>query len=494
MRISIDKDYAKPLYRQIEERLRSGILDGSLATETRLPATRQLARELGVSRATVDSAYAELATSGLVDRRAGSGTYVADAGRAAPDPGEWPLWQVEAAQRALGVASPGIQAIPANLEASGVVSFASVSDPRSFRLGEYVRALTEAAKEAGAAALELPPPLGLEALRAEFTNLLSSQGVSAPPSSILVSSGARQSLSLVASTLLTAGDTVVVEDPTDELALEFFRVRELRIVGCPVDSRGMRVELLESLLQRHHPKLIYTAPTFHDPTGSVMSSDRRRQLVRLGAKYNIPILESDQASDLRFKGRGAPALATLGESGGVIYARSFSHAVAPGLPLGFLVARGPILGALARAKRAADLGTNGLAQRAFARYLATGDYARHVRRLRRANLERLRILVEALEAHLPLLEFSPPKGGLYLWVRLPEGVDVAALLPASQREGVEFGAGPRFFVEPASGGQYARLSFAALTEEEILEGVERLARAVAHVEDETAGREVAALS
>jgi GntR family transcriptional regulator / MocR family aminotransferase len=280
---------------------------------------------------------------------------------------------------------------------------------------------------------------------------------------------------------------VLVESPTYNLALELFRALDLQIVGVPIDEQGMCVERLEPLLQQHHPRLIYTIPNFQNPTGSCLSGGRRRQLVALADRYNIPLLEDDFVGDLRYEGRVQPALKTLDPGGRVVYMGTFSKMLMPGLRVGFLVAEGPVLRRLVDMKRVSDLTTPTLMQRALEAYVNVGRYQAHVRRSGRLYRQRRDAMLAAIKRHLPAeVQVNPPHGGLFLWLRLPEELSCLDLLPLAVEAGVEYAPGTRFFPNPADGESYLRLNFATQASAEIEEGIQRLARALRRLTDSTA--------
>jgi len=165
--------------------------------------------------------------------------------------------------------------------------------------------------------------MGHAPLRETITHILASQGLQIRSENVLITAGSQQALSLVSQLLLKPGDVILVESPTYSGALELFRALDFEVVGIPVDGQGMQVEMLEKLLQQYHPKLIYTIPNFHNPTGTCLSSPRRHQLIILADRYNIPILEDDFVGDLRYEGRTQPALKALDPGGRVIYVSTF---------------------------------------------------------------------------------------------------------------------------------------------------------------------------
>jgi GntR family transcriptional regulator/MocR family aminotransferase len=485
MRIPLDRQSEVPLYQQIETYLRQGILSGSLAAETRLPASRQLARDLGVNRITVESAYAVLETDGLIYSKMGSGTYVLPpnplSAFSKDKPGNaWPLWQ----QR---LASNGGSAITASDEEttkasrhSRLISFASgIGDAHLFPAEDFRKVLQTVMRRDGIAALDYGEPSGHAPLRETITHILASQGLQTRSENVLITAGSQQALSLVSQLLLKPGDVIMVESPTYSGALELFRALGFKVVGVPVDRHGMQVEALETLLQQHHPKLIYTIPTFHNPTGTCLSSQRRIQLIVLADRYNIPILEDDFVGDLRYEGRAQPALKALDPGGRVIYVSTFSKILMPGLRVGFLVAEGPIYQRLVDFKRVNDLATSTLIQRALEVYVTVGRYQSYLRRSCQLFRKRRDAMLSAIEQYLPVdINLDPPQGGLFIWLALPEYLSSETLLPLAWEEGVEFSPGGGFFSGGLEGRNWLRLNFVAQAPDQIEEGIQRLGKAM----------------
>jgi GntR family transcriptional regulator/MocR family aminotransferase len=290
--------------------------------------------------------------------------------------------------------------------------------------------------------------------------------------------------------LLRPGDVVLVESPTYSGALDLFRSLEARILGVPMDEQGMQVEKAEEVLRTARPRLIYTIPTFHNPTGTCLSGPRRRQLIALADRYNVPILEDDYVGDLRYDGHAQPALKALDPGGRVIYVSTFSKMLMPGLRVGFLLAAGPVYEQLLLCKRVTDLATSSLMQRALEAYITVGRYQAHLRRACQVYRRRRDAMLAALSRYLPAeARCLPPQGGLFVWLQLPPGLSASELYPLALEEGVAFAPGALFF--PGERAQpYLRLTFAMHPPEIIEEGMRRLGRAVerllAHREKQTA--------
>src|SRR5512138_405000 len=442
MRIPLDRDSTTPLYQQIKSHLRSSILSGALAAETRLPASRALAHSLGVNRITVESAYDELEAEGLIFARVGSGTYVLPVRELPPLPKDsseaaWPLWQrpVREANASFTEAAPD-----AMLKAAGhpePISFAGgLSDSRLFPAEDFRKVLQSVMRRDGIAALGYGDPEGHVPLRVTIAHILGSQGLQVRPENVLITAGSQQAISLVGQLLLKPGDVILVESPTYSGALDLFRALGFRIVSVPVDKQGMQVEALEKLLQQHHPKLIYTIPNFHNPTGTCLSGARRHELIVLADRYNVPILEDDFVGDLRYEGRTQPALKALDPGGRVIYVSTFSKMLMPGLRVGFLVADGPVFDGLVRFKHASDLATSSLVQRALEAYVTVGRYQGHLRRSSQEFKRRRDAMAAAIQRYLPSgTHLDVPQGGLFLWLQLPNGVSADDLLPTACERG-----------------------------------------------------------
>lgn len=483
MRIPIDPKSDIPLYQQIEDHLRKSILSGNLPVDTRLPASRQLARDLGVNRTTVENAYSALEAEGLVFSKMGSGTYVLPVYPIPSIPKNnsdtLPLWQMNLQKNVFATSDTAEDM----LQASGhthPINFASgISDARQFPVEEFRKVIQSVMRRDQIDALEYGERRGYAPLREGIARILASQGLQTHPENVLITAGSQQAIFLASQVLLKPNDIVLVEDPTYSAALDLFRTLGVQIVGIPVDSQGMQVEKLETLLQQYHPKLIYTIPNFHNPTGTCLSSARRRELILLAGKYNVPILEDDFVGDLRYEGHTQPSLKSLDPGGQVIYVSTFSKMLMPGLRVGFIVADGPVYDSLLNFKRLSDLATSTLIQRALDAYMTVGRYQTYLHRSNQIFRARRDAMVNAIKKYLPdHVNYEIPKGGLFIWLRLPKSISANELLPIACKEGVAFSPGNSFFIDGISGEDWLRLNFASQPVEDIEEGVKRLGNAL----------------
>ncbi len=485
MRIPLDRQNSQPLYEQIETYLRQGILSGSLPPNTRLPACRELARDLGVNRITVENAYSNLEADGLVFSRVGSGTYVLSPNplppvqKSSPE-APWPLWQQDLQARNI---RPKVGMADEMLRQAGhahPISFANgISDSRQFPAEDFRKVLQNVMRRDGKDALEYGDRAGYGPLRESIAHILASEGLQVQADNILITAGSQQAIALVAQVLLKPEDVILVENPTYSSAADLFNRLGFRVVGIPMDGQGMQVEKLEKLLQQYHPRLIYTIPNFHNPTGTCLTSTRRRELIVLSDRYNVPILEDDFVGDLRYEGRAQPALKSLDPGGQVIYVSTFSKMLMPGIRVGFLATDGPVYDSLLNFKRLSDVATSNLIQRGLEAYVTVGRYQAYLRKSIQIFRKRRDAMVEAIEKYLPEgVKYEPPQGGLFLWLRLPEGMSADELLSLAVEEGVSFAPGSHFFLEEGAGRGWMRLNFVSQPAEEIEEGMKRLGRVI----------------
>ncbi len=484
MRISIDKESKIPIYLQIVDYFSESILSGRLEAEMRLPSMRKLASDLGISRITVENAYAKLEADGLVGGRIGSGTYVLSihvdqTTERSNQLSTWPVWQQGPVARSKKALQDSFFSnMDDGVGPSDPVYFSGgIGDPNLFPVRDFGRVMQRVIRKDGVAGLSYGEPNGYEPLRKTISQILASIGIGISFKNILITTGSQQALNLVAMALLQNGDNVIVEKPTYNGALDLFDALHINPIGIPVDAEGMCVEELEPLLQTYHPKLIYTVPTFQNPSGMSMSSSRRRQLINLARRYNVPILEDDYVGDLRYEGLARPALKSLDQTGNVIYVSTFSKMLMPDLRVGFLAASGPIYDRLVNLKCLSDLATSNLFQRSLNAYLSVGSYHSHLRKMTRIYKRRRDIMISAVNSFLgDHVIYHIPQGGMFLWLKLKHPLPSDLLIQRSLQEGVGFAPGNGFFKEKTEGEDYIRLNFAYQTDESIVRGVKRVGK------------------
>jgi 2-aminoadipate transaminase len=322
-------------------------------------------------------------------------------------------------------------------------------------------------------------PQGYKPLR-EFlcAKLKRDAGIKCGADDIMIVSGSLQALDLVNQTLLARGDTVIVEQETYQGALNRLTRLGVTAIGIPLDGEGMRMDALASKLAELkakgvRPKYIYTIPTVQNPTATIMPETRRAELLKLSQEYGVPVFEDDCYADLIWDGKRPPAVYAMAEKGGVIHIGSFSKSIAPALRVGFIVAPWEMMSRMLALKT--DAGSGALEQMVLSEYCAP-HFATHVPKLTRGLRKKLDTLMEALNEQFgTAAEFEDPKGGIFLWVKLPDNVDTLKLYQAALAAGVAINPGPEWSTHKAYSGSRLRLCFASPSEQQIREGVAVLA-------------------
>jgi len=488
VRIPLDREKPVALPRQIQAHLERLIRERLLAPGVKLPATRELAQELGVNRATVAQAYEELVAAGWARAHVGQGTFVAEPPgvQVAPGPAEprpaplnWPGLFSRSAQIVAADDDRTRALVSAAAATPGVITFAGgMPDSGLFPTEAFRRVLNDVIREDGASLLQYYPAGGYPPLRQYLSTYLLRFGLEARPDDILIVNGSQQGFDLIARTLLDPGDAVAIEEPTYPRALQVFRSFGAQPLAVPWDAAGPRVDVFERLLDRHAPKLFYCQPSAHNPTGLSLAPETARRLLQAAGRHQVPIVEDGFDGSLYYGARPAVPLKAGDTHGVVLYIGTFSKILFPGLRLGWVVGAPPILERLQAAKQLADLHTSALLQAAVHRFCERKLLDRHVVRVAREYARRRALLLAALRRRMPReTTWTEPTGGFSLLVTLPPGLDAEALLPAAIERGVAFTPGATFFVD-GGGARTLRLSFSSVAAGRIDEGVRRLAETI----------------
>ena len=406
-------------------------------------------------------------------------------------------WSHAYAQRTRTLTSSTIRELLKLTERPGVISFAGgLPAPDLFPLEAFLAACQRLLSETstGRLALQYGPTEGYLPLREMIARHTARYGIRAEPENVLITGGSQQALDLIGKLLIDPGDRVLVEAPTYLGALQAFNVFGPAYTSVPIDQDGLQIGPLEAAL-RAGPKFMYLLPNFQNPAGVTLSLARRQAVVALADEYDIPIVEDDPYGQLRYEGDHLPPLLVLNRerrgapganrfNGRVIYLSSFSKILAPGLRLGWVVAPPEVIGKLVQLKQGADLHTSTFTQMAAYEVARGGFLDSHIRRLRQAYRDRRDVMLASLAEHFPGewgVTWTRPQGGLFVWARLPAGMDAKRLLEAALAENVAFVPGDSFFAPgtPADEAQRClRLNFSYPSPELIQEGIRRLAAAV----------------
>lgn len=365
----------------------------------------------------------------------------------------------------------------------GMISLAGgYPAPELMDSGGLQRIFSRLSRSAFASALEYGSTEGTIALRTELARLSNSRGITVEPGEVLTLSGSQQGIDLLARTLLSKGDTVLVEAPTYPAAISAFRFAGAAIHQVATDDEGLVLEDLERAMIHLKPKVFYTVPTFGNPSGRTLSEGRRRELLKLAVRHRCLVIEDDPYGDLWFDQPPPPPLYSMrhavdGAESVLTYLSSLSKTLAPGLRLGWMLGPAELRRACVLAKQTDDMHASTLTQAAAAAYLAQGLFAENLPRLRSIYGTRSKAMVRALSLQFgSRIEFSTPGGGMFVWGRAP-GVDTTVWLKAAIDRSVLFVPGSAFYAQEADNATF-RLSFASQDEAGISVGVSRLVEAL----------------
>ncbi|WP_375756091.1 PLP-dependent aminotransferase family protein [Corallococcus exercitus] len=474
--VPLDSRSPTPRFVQIARALAEDVRRGRLRPGEPLPGSRALAVSLGVHRNTVLAAYQELEAQGWIVTTPGLGTFVAEA--APEDASAVPA--VQAASDVGFVMPPAVEtrALPRGPAAPrGMLSLLTGSpDVRLLPSEVLARAYRRALKRGGQRLLDYAAPLGHAGLREALAGMLASlRGMAVTAETLLITRGSQGALDLAARTLLRPGDTVAVESPGYLPAWDAFRLTGANVVPVPVDSEGLRVDVLERL---GPVRAVYLTPHHQYPTTVTLSPERRQRLLSWARASRVALIEDDYDHEFHFDGPPVLPLASQDRDGLVLYVGTLSKVLAPGLRLGFLAAPAPFITRAASVRAAVDRQGDGVTEAAVAELLEEGEVQRHVRKMRSVYRSRRDALVEALRASLgTVLDFTVPAGGMTLWARCAPGVDAARWAERGLGEGVGFLHGGHYTFDRAP-LDALRLCFTSLQEDELREAVRRMAGAL----------------
>jgi len=366
--------------------------------------------------------------------------------------------------------------------AGHLISFAGgLPDPSTFPVEELQAITARVLEREPHLALQYGPTEGDARLRDELVRWMARDGIAVTRDQVLITVGSQQGLDIIGRVFLDPGDVVIVERPSYMAALQVFRSYRAEMVGVPVDDDGLRPDRLEETLRDlarrgKRVKLLYAVPDFQNPSGTTMSATRRARVLELAREARLLVVEDSPYRALRFEGAAPPPLAALDRDGRVIYLSTFSKTLAPGLRIAWMAARAELIQQFVTAKQGMDLCCPAFTQAIAAEFCAQGHLAARLPRIAALYRRKRDAMLLALEREMPPgVTWTRPEGGLFLWVRLPEGMDTEALLrPAVEEAGVAYVAGSGFHAE-GGGTNTMRLNFSFPSEAEIAEGIRRLA-------------------
>ena len=391
---------------------------------------------------------------------------------------------IKFADRMNGIKSSIIRELLKLTEDASIISFAGgLPAPELFPTEELQAVCVKVLQEEGRAALQYSATEGYKPLREKIAKRMTRQGMKVAADDVLITSGSQQGLEFSGRIFLNEGDIVICESPSYLGALNAFNVYRPKFIEITMDEDGMIIDDLEKALEENHEKtkFIYVIPEFQNPTGRTMSLERRKRLIELANKYDIPIVEDNPYGELRFEGEVIPSLKSMDTKGLVIHLGTFSKIFCPGYRLGWVVANPEILSKYITVKQGADLQSSTISQREVNRYMEMYSLDEHVEKIKALYRKRKNLMVQTMKEEFPkAVTFTNPQGGLFTWIDLPEGVDAAEVFKLAIAQKVAFVPGEPFY--PNGGhANHARLNFSSMPEDKIVEGIKRLGKVLKNI-------------
>ncbi|MDR7316448.1 PLP-dependent aminotransferase family protein [Brevibacillus nitrificans] len=479
----------RPVAIQVKEYVKRLIIKGALQADQKLPSTREMSNLLRVSRNTVITAYEGLEDDGYTYAIPGKGSFVAAmteeherADSVVSLQIDWKERMNEYAVMAeeLDLRKKGIRA------KKGTISFTSIApDEQLFDLGDVKRAFLDRMAIEGQVLLNYGYAKGYKPLIDYLMHYMENKGVDLSGKEMLITSGFTEGFNIVLSALRpsTRRGTAICENPTHLTAINNLKLQGFEITGIPMELDGISVDHLEKVLQKQTNgfDLAYLTPSYHNPTGIVLSPAKRSAVMKLMMHYQIPVIEDGFNEELRYSGAHvAPLIATAGHGNGVIYIGSFSKVLFPGLRVGWVLGDRTLIDALESIKRARNIHTSTIDQSILYQYLLNGKFDKYVRKVRAEYKRKYELTKACCETHLPWAQLSGD-GGLHVFLTFPKSIDTRQLLEACTKQGVIFTPGDRFFIQEGEGTNTLRLGFSRVTDENIKRGIQIIGRQARHL-------------
>lgn len=353
--------------------------------------------------------------------------------------------------------------------------------PESFPVEDLARISSEIFSDSSTAALQYSVTEGYPPLREDVKARLASRfGIGRDFDMTIITSGGQQGIELLCKTMCDEGDTVIVEEPSFIGALNAFRSNGAKLVGIPMEDDGIDIGKLEDAMKNNpRAKILYLIPTFQNPSGTCMSLEKRNKVYDLAKKYNIIILEDNPYGELRFAGEEIPTIKSFDEDGYVVYSGSYSKVLSAGMRIGFICGPEAIVQKMVVAKQVEDVHTNIFFQMLCHRYIAECDMDKHVADIRKLYKYKCDLMLSELDKKMPkCVRYTRPEGGLFLWCTLPDNISQPDFVKAAMAKKVAVVPGQTFNSDPNSPSQSFRLNYSTPSDEQIVEGIDRLAETV----------------
>ncbi len=469
-----DKTAVQPIRDQIVGYFLEKIMTGVWPIGAVIPPQRELAERFEVNRSTIVSALDELKADGILVGRGRAGTCVAENNYSIGTltQAKWQQYIDD------GIHIPNyktIKMINDNEIGDEILRLSSgEASPAMFSKEKMQCVLSEVSKEIESLGYE--GPTGMSSLRKEISKYLKGLGIEAPSTSILIVSGALQAIQLIAMGLLQRGSTVFVEKPSYLYSLQILQTLGMRRVGIPIDDSGLQSHQILPHLQKHKASIVYSIPNYQNPTGTVMSLERREELIELCTQEKLPVVEDDVYGELWIDEKPPASLKSLDQAGNVLYIGSVSKTLSPGLRIGWVVGPETVINRLADIKMQMDYGSSSLSQLTVAKWFETGLYQEHLSEMRSGLKKRRDFTLQLLSIYFSdIATWRIPKGGFFVWIQLNDSISVYKMFEEALKQGILFYPGYVYDVQP---NNFLRISYSYASFDELESGIQSLARII----------------
>jgi len=444
-----------PIYLNISNHIEMLILNQKLSPYDKLPSIRKLSELYGVNKDTIVSAYKLLENKGYLYKISGKGTYIKE--------------------------FRNIEIENLELERNGYkYDFSSaIISTDYFPVKEFKQSFDRVLSRDKGSAFAYHEAIGYYPLREEIIKILKKNDIKTKIDNVMIISGAQQGIDIVSRSLLTKNDKVFVENPTYKGAYYYFKSMGVKITGIPFKNCDLDIENLEKELNWRKPKLVYTMPNFHNPTGYSYSKKAKQDILNLAEEYDFFIIEDDYTNEINY-GNDVETLKSLDKSDRVIYIKSFSKILMPGLRVSFIIVPDCLIDSFKDIKAMTDISTSGILQRTLTDFMSSDNYKKHIEKINDIFKKRIDTVDKLLEKYMPKgVEYEIPNGGISFWIKLPSGVVAEDLIKEAIKQGMFFNIGTDFFINKnKKNSKYIRLSFGNIEDELLEEGIKNLSRNV----------------
>ena len=481
MNITINHNTQTPIYMQIVNQIKEMIIKGEITDGFVLPSERTLAKHLKVHRNTIIKAYTELKAEDFLASSQGKGYRVSYRNGTLEKTGKngGITWQSVIKDEYLDL-KIAFDDLFSKSYTSNNISFAGgIASAEEYGKDDLALILNDIISSDNIEAYSYSPYQGNQHLRQNIAYLMLSKGIKAKPGEIQILQETNQALDYLAALLIKPGDVVITEEPVSPDVYRTFALAGGKVVTVPMDEEGIICDSLEPLILKYKPKFIYVNPDFQNPTGVVMSLNRRKALLSMAYQYKLPVIEEDASSEIRFEGVRIPSLKALDKGNNVIFIYSFALTFAPGIRMAFVLADKTLIKSLSYIVSIRLISLDSISQKLLSSYIEKGIYQRNLRNICADYKEKRDLMCACLEeAGAFGLEFHKPAGGVYLWCRLSSDIDFRRLYVKTTARGVSFIPGNIFYLRGSKSESYFRLNFSYPSKLQIEKGIRILTDAI----------------